>query len=87
MIDFFHSQAILSYSKELISLWITEWIVPPSALISLLEFDQYLVICVFLPDVIMMIKSRVGHVVYVKGITVVITVVRTLSGRHHLQGA
>jgi len=25
--------------------------------------------CVFLADIIMMIKSRVGHVVYVKGIT------------------
>jgi len=34
----------------------------------------------------MMIKSCVGHVVDVKGITDVIIVVRNLSGRHHLQG-
>jgi len=52
----------------------------------LLEFDQYFVICVFLPDIIMMIKSCVGHVVYLKGNTDVIIVVRNLSGRHHLQG-
>jgi len=49
MVDSFHSSGNSSlFQREIISLWISQRKVVPLALITLLGFDQYLVIYIFL---------------------------------------